>query len=65
MAKQIFITKKTAETAVLISVMRKADPPEQAEEYLDELAFLADTAGAVIKKRFLQKLTNPQRLFCF
>lgn len=50
-----------SETAVLISVVRKADPVEQAEEYLEELAFLAETAGAVIKKRFLQKLESPDQ----
>ena len=32
---------------------------EQAIEYLDELEFLAETAGAVVKKRFLQKLRHP------
>lgn len=50
-----------SETAVLISVVRKSDPVEQAEEYLEELAFLAETAGAVIKKRFLQKLESPDQ----
>jgi GTP-binding protein HflX len=50
-----------SETAVLISVVRKSDPIEQAEEYLEELAFLAETAGAIIKKRFLQKLESPDQ----
>lgn len=47
------------EIAVLVSVI----PPDQkellAEEYLDELAFLAETAGAVTIKRFMQKLPKP------
>lgn len=61
MKNQIHSHQIKSETAILISVVRKADPIEQAEEYLDELAFLADTAGAVIKKRFMQKLDNPDQ----
>ncbi|MEO8147384.1 MAG: GTPase HflX [Bacteroidia bacterium] len=61
MPKQHFDNKIEAEKAVLISVVKKTDAPEQAEEYLDELAFLTETAGAVINKRFLQKLDNPDQ----
>ena len=44
------------ETAVLIGIITKTETDERVTEYLDELAFLADTAGAVAKKRFVQKL---------
>lgn len=47
------------EKAVLIGVISQNITEEIAEEYLDELAFLAETAGAVTHKRFLQKLPMP------
>ncbi len=47
------------ETAVLIGVISKLQPEEQAVEYLNELAFLADTAGAQTIKIFTQKLEHP------
>lgn len=46
------------ESAVLIGVVTGADTEERIQEYLDELAFLADTAGAVSMKRFIQRLPN-------
>jgi GTP-binding protein HflX len=51
--------KKTRETAVLIGVISLYQPADKVEEYLDELAFLADTAGADSKKRFIQKMDKP------
>lgn len=48
-----------AERAVLVGVIDKIQTEEQAQEYLDELAFLAETAGAVTMKRFTQKLIHP------
>ena len=47
------------ETAVLIGVIQKDQTEQQVLEYLDELAFLAETAGAVTIKRFTQKLQHP------
>lgn len=47
------------EKAVLVGVVKKEETSEQVEEYLDELAFLADTAGAQAVKRFMQKLAHP------
>jgi GTP-binding protein HflX len=47
------------ERAILVGVIDKTQTEEQVQEYLDELAFLADTAGAVTMKRFTQKLTHP------
>jgi len=47
------------EKAVLVGVILKDQTNEQAAEYLDELAFLSETAGATSVKRFTQKLAHP------
>jgi len=47
------------EKAVLIGVITQEQKEDQVEEYLDELAFLAETAGAETVKRFTQKLAKP------
>jgi GTP-binding protein HflX len=47
------------ESAVLIGLITKDQPAEQAKEYLDELEFLAITAGAEAKKQFTQKSEHP------
>src|SRR5580700_2775514 len=47
------------EKAILVGIVDKTQTEEQVQEYLDELAFLAETAGAVTVKRFTQKLTHP------
>jgi GTP-binding protein HflX len=47
------------ERAILVGVVDKTQTEEQAQEYLDELAFLAETAGAITLKRFTQKLVHP------
>ncbi|KAA9324988.1 GTPase HflX [Adhaeribacter soli] len=52
-------TAKEQETAVLVAVTRKTQPEEKTREYLDELAFLTETAGAKTLKRFSQKLEKP------
>ncbi len=49
--------KKMTEKAVMVGVISQQQTEEQIEEYLDELAFLAETAGAAVVKRFTQKLT--------
>lgn len=50
------------ETCVLVGIITGTVSEEQAEEYLDELEFLAETAGAVSVHRFVQKLpmANPR-----
>ncbi|MEI7629334.1 MAG: GTPase HflX [Bacteroidota bacterium] len=48
-----------AETAVLVGLIQQEQTPEQVTEYLDELAFLAETAGATTIKRFTQRLPRP------
>jgi GTP-binding protein HflX len=47
------------ERAILVGIIRDNQTAEQVEEYLDELAFLAETAGAVAVKKFTQKLKHP------
>jgi GTPase len=47
---------KKQETAVLVGLITPVQPPEKAQEYLDELAFLAETAGATTQARFVQRL---------
>ncbi len=47
------------EKAVLVGLVHKDQTEQQLNEYLDELAFLAETAGAVAVKRFTQKLPHP------
>ena len=47
------------ERAVLVGLVHKTQTEPQVQEYLDELAFLATTAGAVAVKRFTQKLQHP------
>src|SRR6201985_2024765 len=47
------------ETAVLVAVMQQDQTEQQVNEYLDELAFLAETAGAITQKKFVQKLAHP------
>jgi GTP-binding protein HflX len=59
----ILIDKKNsiqkAERAVLVGLIHKTQTEEQSKEYLDELAFLAETAGAETLKRFTQKMEHP------
>jgi len=47
------------ERAILVGLVHKDQTEEQLQEYLDELAFLAETAGAVTVKRFTQRLPHP------
>jgi GTP-binding protein HflX len=47
------------ERAVLVAVVHKDQREQEVMEYLDELAFLAETAGAVTVKKFIQKLPHP------
>lgn len=51
--------QQETEAAVLVGLVDQQHTEEQVEEYLDELEFLALTAGAITQKRFLQKKANP------
>lgn len=57
--KDLIINKETTERAVLVGLITPQQGEAKANEYLDELAFLADTAGAVTVQRFLQRLDSP------
>lgn len=52
-------TEKKQEKAVLVAVILPGQKEDEVTEYLDELEFLADTAGATSVKRFLQKIDIP------
>ncbi len=54
--KEFVISEAKAETAVLVGLTTNRQNEAKTNEYLDELAFLAETAGAVVVKRFTQKL---------
>jgi len=51
--------KPTGETAVLVGVITQIQDEKKSKEYLDELAFLVQTAGATPVLRFTQKLAKP------
>ena len=54
------ITEKKAETAILVGIITQDQDERKTTEYLDELEFLADTAGVRVMRRFTQKI--PQAL---
>ena len=56
--KDLIIEKESSERAVLVGLITPRQSEERANEYLDELAFLADTAGAVTERRFLQRMNQ-------
>lgn len=51
-----YLTEEEPEKVVLVGVISRNQTEALVQEYLDELAFLADTAGAVVVKQFTQKL---------
>lgn len=57
--KEFVISEAKTETAVLVGLVTKNQDESKTKEYLDELEFLADTAGAVTVKRFTQKANGP------
>ena len=59
--KEFVISGAKAETAVLVGLVTKEQDEAKTKEYLDELEFLADTAGAVTVKRFTQKVGGPSQ----
>jgi len=51
---------KTVETAVFVGIIRDGESERKVNEYLDELQFLATTAGIEGDKKFVQKLSRPE-----
>ena len=60
--KEFVISEAKAETAVLVGLITKEQDEARTNEYLDELAFLAETAGAVVVKRFTQRVGGPSQV---
>lgn len=57
--KEFVISEAKTESAVLVGLITNRQSEEKTNEYLDELEFLADTAGAVTVKRFTQRMDGP------
>lgn len=57
--KEFVISEAQSETAVLVGIVTQEQNEAKTNEYLDELEFLADTAGAETVKRFTQKAGGP------
>lgn len=60
--KEFVISEVKAETAVLVGLITREQDEDKTREYLDELEFLADTAGAVTVKRFTQRVTGVNQV---
>ncbi|RYD75750.1 MAG: GTPase HflX [Sphingobacteriales bacterium] len=62
MGKQKFYdTAVQQERAILVGVITPGEKEEQTKEYLDELAFLVETAGGIVERNFTQKMLKPER----
>jgi GTP-binding protein HflX len=59
--QKFYDTTVKQERAVLVGVIRPGEKPEETREYLDELAFLVDTAGGLVEHEFTQKMLKPDR----
>ena len=57
--KEFIQSEAKTETAVLVAIITKTQDERKTGEYLDELEFLAETAGAVTVRRFTQRLDGP------
>ena len=60
--KEFVISEAKAETAVLVGLITQNQDETKTKEYLDELEFLAETAGAVVVKRFTQRVNGPSQV---
>lgn len=59
--KEFVISEAKAESAILVGLITKDQDEAKTKEYLDELEFLADTAGAVTVKRYTQRVEGPSQ----
>lgn len=57
--KEFVISEAQTELAVLVGLITPQQNEQKTKEYLDELAFLADTAGAVVVRNFVQRADGP------
>lgn len=60
--KEFVISEAKAETAILVGLITQEQDEAKTKEYLDELEFLADTAGAVTVNRFTQRVAAPSQV---
>ena len=60
--KEFVITEAQAETAILVGLITPQQDERKTSEYLDELEFLATTAGAVTVRRFTQRVSGPSQV---
>ena len=59
MMKEFVISTTKKETAILVGLITATQNERKTNEYLDELEFLAQTAGAEVVKRFTQRIDHP------
>lgn len=57
--KEFVISTTKKETAILVGIVTSSQNERKTNEYLDELEFLAHTAGAEVMKRFTQRIDHP------
>lgn len=57
--KEFIRSEARTETAVLVALITKTQDERKTAEYLDELEFLAETAGAATVRRFTQRMDGP------
>lgn len=57
--KEFVISTTKKETAILVGIITSSQNERKTNEYLDELEFLAQTAGAEVVKRFTQRIDHP------
>ena len=60
--KEFVISEAKAETAVLVGLITPRQDEAKTKEYLDELEFLADTAGTITVRRFTQRAGGPSQV---
>jgi GTP-binding protein HflX len=60
--KEFIQSEAKAETAILVALITKRQDERKTNEYLDELEFLAETAGSVTVKRFTQRVDGPSSI---
>ena len=60
--KEFVISEAKAETAVIVGLITPQQNEAKTTEYLDELEFLADTAGATVLRRFTQRVQGPSQV---
>ena len=61
--KEFVISEAKVETAVLVGLITPEQNERKTQEYLDELEFLADTAGAKVIRRYTQRVNGPSDLY--